>query len=202
MRSTEENIGLPDTTENLSEGEVRAELDRLLQSAPFLQSGRLGRFLRFTVDSALAGRGDSLKEYVIGTEVYDRKPPYHPSQDSIVRTEARRLRAKLKEYYESEGREDPVFIYFQPGTYVPVFRRNESAPASSTSESNGDLLIKGTGVPVAVLPFVDLSSQPLSSLCAKGITDEITHHLTLTDGLRVVSSAAITQVTAAPYDIP
>ncbi len=45
-----------------------------------------------------------LKEYVIGTEVYDRKPPYHPSQDSIVRTEARRLRAKLKEYYESEGK--------------------------------------------------------------------------------------------------
>ena len=29
-------------------------------------------------------------------EVYDRKPPYHPSQDSIVRTEARRLRTKLK----------------------------------------------------------------------------------------------------------
>ena len=27
--------------------------------------------------------------------------PYHPNMDSIVRSEARRLRSKLKEYYES-----------------------------------------------------------------------------------------------------
>jgi TolB-like protein len=191
------------TSENHGEQEVRAELSRILQSPLFTQSDRLGRFLRFTVDSVLAGNGDSLKEYVIGTEVYDRKPPYHPSQDSIVRTEARRLRAKLKEYYESEGREDPIFIYFQPGTYVPVFRRNERAAVPSpANHDNGDLLIKGAGVPVAVLPFVDLSNQPLSSLCAQGITDEITHHLALTDGIRVVSSASVAQITSAPYDIP
>jgi hypothetical protein len=53
------------------------------------------------VEHAIGGTGEGLKEYIIGTEVYDRKPPYHPSQDSIVRTEARRLRTKLKEYYES-----------------------------------------------------------------------------------------------------
>jgi TolB-like protein/tetratricopeptide (TPR) repeat protein len=189
------------TSENCDEPEVRAELSRILQSTLFMQSDRLGRFLRFAVESVLAGRGDSLKEYVIGTEVYDRKPPYHPSQDSIVRTEARRLRAKLKEYYESEGKEDPVFVYFRPGTYIPVFRRNEAAGSLSNHHS-GDLLIKGNGVPVAVLPFVDLSSRPLSSLCAQGITDEISHHLALTEGVRVVSSASVTQGIAAPYDIP
>jgi TolB-like protein/tetratricopeptide (TPR) repeat protein len=190
------------TYENCSEHEVRAELSRILQSPLFSQSERLGRFLRFTIDSVLAAKADSLKEYVIGTEVYDRKPPYHPSQDSIVRTEARRLRAKLKEYYESEGREDPVFIYFRPGTYIPVFRRNEAAGAAPSSQSSGDLLIKGSGVPVAVLPFADLSNRPLSSLCAQGVSDEITHHLALTDGIRVVSSASVTQLIAAPYDIP
>jgi hypothetical protein len=36
-----------------------------------------------------------LKEYLIGTEVYDRKPPYHPNTDSIVRSKARRLPALL-----------------------------------------------------------------------------------------------------------
>lgn len=189
------------TSENCDEPEVRAELSRILQSTLFMQSDRLGRFLRFAVESVLAGKGDSLKEYVIGTEVYDRKPPYHPSQDSIVRTEARRLRAKLKEYYESEGKEDPVFVYFRPGTYIPVFRRNEAAGSLSNRHS-GDLLIKGNGVPVAVLPFVDLSNRPLSSLCAQGITDEISHHLALTEGVRVVSSASVTQGIAAPYDIP
>src|ERR1700748_3404662 len=131
----------------VSENAIRKELERVLESPIFAQSDRLSRFLRFTVEYAIGGKDDSLKEYVIGTEVYDRKPPYHPSQDSIVRTEARRLRAKLKEYYESEGKEDPVFVYFRPGTYIPVFRRNEAA-ASLSNHSSGDLLIKGNGVPV------------------------------------------------------
>ena len=123
-------MGKKATPETCSDRAIRAELARIVQSSPFVHSDRLARFLRFTVEATIAGRGDSLKEYLIGVEVYDRKPPYHPSQDSIVRTEARRLRSKLKEYYETEGRADPVFIYFRPGTYVPVFRRNET-PADS-----------------------------------------------------------------------
>jgi TolB-like protein len=176
---------------NLSEQEVRAELQRVLESALFLQSDRLGRFLRFAIENTLAGTTESLKEYVIGVEVYDRKPPYHPSQDSIVRTEARRLRAKLKEYYESDGRENPVFIYFRPGTYVPLFRRNENQPSPQD-----DLVIKGDGVAVAVLPFVDLSNRPLSASCAQGVTEELIHNLTRTDGLRVIARPA------AAEDIP
>jgi hypothetical protein len=76
----------------------------------FIQSDRLSRFLRFTVEATLAEEADMLKEYLIGTEVYDRKPPYHPNTDSIVRSEARRLRSKLKEYYESVGKDDPVLF--------------------------------------------------------------------------------------------
>jgi TolB-like protein len=202
----EEDSTLQDTNAsgNLSELEVRAELERLLQSALFLQSERLGRFLRFAIENALAGNTEGLKEYVIGTEVYDRKPPYHPSQDSIVRTEARRLRAKLKEYYESEGKNNPVFIYFRPGTYVPLFRRNETlAGLSSNGPSpESELLTKGVGVAVAVLPFVDLSNQPLSSLCAQGTTEEVIHCLTHTDGIRVIARPSVPQSLAAADDIP
>jgi TolB-like protein len=189
-------------SDHLSEQEIRAELDRLLKSVLFLQSDRLGRFLRFAIDNALAGNADLLKEYVIGTEVYDRKPPYHPSQDSIVRTEARRLRAKLKEYYESEGRQNPVFIYFRPGTYVPLFRRNESLAglASNAPVPPGDLLVKGVGVAVAVLPFVDLSNRPLSASCAQGVTEELIHNLTRADGVRVMARMA--QPGEAFNDIP
>jgi TolB-like protein len=186
---------LPDTQieENLSAHAVRAELERLLQSAPFLQSERLGRFLRFAIENTLAGTTDLLKEYVIGTEVYDRRPPYHPSQDSIVRTEARRLRAKLKEYYESEGKHNPVFIYFRPGSYVPLFRRNETE-----FPPQDDVVVKGAGVAVAVLPFVDLSSRPLSSSCAQGVTEELIHNLTHADGIRVIAR----RPGGVPEDIP
>ncbi len=84
MNTTNENT-TPDDA-------VRQELTRILASPIFAQSDRLARFLRFTVEHAISGNEQGLKEYVIGTEVYDRKPPYHPSHDSIVRTEARRLR--------------------------------------------------------------------------------------------------------------
>jgi TolB-like protein/tetratricopeptide (TPR) repeat protein len=197
---------LPDThtTEKLSEREVRSELDRLLQSALFSQSDRLGRFLRFAIENALAGNTDLLKEYVIGTEVYDRKPPYHPSQDSIVRTEARRLRSKLKEYYESEGKQNPVFIYFRPGTYVPLFRRNETVTRPSPGEDSpdNDLLVRGVGVAVAVLPFVDISHRPLSALCARGVTEELIHNLSRAEGIRVIARPSAPQPVEAPQDIP
>jgi TolB-like protein len=192
------------TSENLSEQEVRAELDRLLRSPLFLQSDRLARFLRFAIENALAGNTDLLKEYVIGTEVYDRKPPYHPSQDSIVRTEARRLRAKLKDYYESEGKQDPVFIYFRPGTYIPLFRRNESIAAASPDGAPGEseLLVRGAGVSVAVLPFIDLSNRPRSAQCAQGLTEELIHCLTRADGIRVIARPSAPQLVEAPQDIP
>jgi hypothetical protein len=121
--------GKPPSAEgNLSEiaqEAIREELSRILESSIFIQSDRLGRFLRYTVETTLAGEAETLKEYSIGTDVYERKPPYHPSVDSIVRSEARRLRSKLKEYYESEGKNDSVFIYYRPGSYVPAFRSRD-----------------------------------------------------------------------------
>jgi hypothetical protein len=117
----------------------------------FIQSDRLSRFLRFTVEATLADEADMLKEYLIGTEVYDRKPPYHPNADSIVRSEARRLRSKLKEYYESVGKDDPVFIYYRPGSYVPAFRHQRSVRDDhiATERALGELFTE------------ELSAQPL-----------------------------------------
>ena len=110
-------------------------------------------------------------------EVYDRKPPYNPGVDSIVRTEARRLRTKLKDYYESEGKADPLFIYFRPGSYVPLLRKNRSEVNANHPAVPSGLLTEGAGVSVAVLPFVDLSDQSLSTACAKSLTEELTHAL-------------------------
>jgi TolB-like protein/Tfp pilus assembly protein PilF len=187
----------------VSEQAVREELDRLLQSPIFAQSDRLGRFLRFTVEHAIGGTQDVLKEYLIGAEVYDRKPPYHPSQDSIVRTEARRLRSKLKEYYEGEGKGDPIFIYFRPGSYVPVFRSRgklDSHPLPATPEDG--LFTDGSGSPLAVIPFVDMSASPLSAACARGITDELIHILMRTDGCRVIAASSMMQLGSLANDIP
>jgi TolB-like protein/Flp pilus assembly protein TadD len=181
---------------NISETAIRQELSRILKSPMFAQSERLARFLRYTVDCVIAGQEESLKEYVIGTDVYDRKPPYHPSLDSIVRTEARRLRSKLKEYYEVEGKDDPIFIFFRPGSYVPVFRKKDSETTYQVVVDNHqpELFVQGPGVAVAVIPFVDLSGQPLSAKYALGVTDELIHELMQSEGCRVISASSVIQL--------
>jgi TolB-like protein len=173
----------------IPEQEIRDQLSRILESPLFIQSERLGRFLRFTVETTLAGEARSVKEYLIGTEVYERKPSYHPGEDSIVRSEARRLRRKLKEYYESNGKDDPVLISYRLGSYVPVFSLRE-------------LFNERLGIRIAVLPFVDASRSILTGECAQFITDELIHELVCTEGLRVTSASSVGPLVAQALDIP
>jgi TolB-like protein len=170
----------------------------------FIQSDRLGRFLRFTVETTLAGDAEIVKEYLIGTEVYGRKPPYHPGADSIVRSEARRLRNKLKEYYESVGKDDTVLIYYRPGSYVPVFRPNRRDDGNDNLKGDGrsELFIEGHGIRTAVLPFVDASGGDLSGACAQIITDELIHEIGRTEGFRVSAASSIAPLVAQALDLP
>jgi TolB-like protein len=105
----------------LPDAGVRAQMDRILASPGFVNAGRLSRFLRFVVERTLAGEGEQLKEYLIGTEVFDRASDYDPRLDSIVRVEARRLRSKLAEYYDGPGAADPIVIRVDKGSYVATF---------------------------------------------------------------------------------
>ena len=115
-----------DFTQGISAGSVQAQLEKILASEVLVHSERLRRFLRFTVQEVLQGRAQQLKESLLGNEVYDRKHFYDPRADPIVRVEAHRLRSKIKEYYETEGRKDSVLIQLPKGSYVPVFRKRES----------------------------------------------------------------------------
>src|SRR5579875_1801187 len=99
--------------------EVRAELGRILSSRFFVKSERLSCFLSTAVSYLLDGRADEFKEYTVGTEVYKRPVTYNPTEDSIVRTEARRLRCKLREYYESSAACSSIIIAMEAGSYVP-----------------------------------------------------------------------------------
>ena len=116
---------------NLSSGnpttsEVGAQLQRILESAVFCNAPRHSRFLLFVVNKALAGEHASIKEYLIGMEAFDRTSGFDTSVDATVRAEARRLRQRLKKYYESAGVNDPILLDIPKGSYVPTFRRNET----------------------------------------------------------------------------
>src|SRR5579864_3592405 len=95
--------------------QVRSQLDKVLGSPIFARSERISRFLRFAVEHALGESASPIKEYLVGVEVFDRTADYDPRVDPIVRVEARRLRAKLKTYYGSEGASDHILIELPKG---------------------------------------------------------------------------------------
>ena len=113
------------TVEELSPEAIQGEVERILASEKFARSKRLRSLLRFTVAQTLQGNADTLKEYVIGTEVLKKPDSYDPRSDSLVRVLASRLRVKLKEYYSDGGSDDPLVIEFPKGKYVPRFQRRE-----------------------------------------------------------------------------
>jgi TolB-like protein/Flp pilus assembly protein TadD len=172
---------------------VRAELDRILHSPGFAHSDRMARFLRCVVERALAGRGDELKEYLLGVEVFDRKPDYDPRVDPIVRVEARRLRSKLEAYYEHNGKDSEVQIELPKGAYVPAFR----SPGADLAEA----AMVARPRSVAVLPIANHSRDGEYDYLCEGVTQEIIHALTKATDLRVVAWNSAAHFTAGEADV-
>jgi serine/threonine-protein kinase len=162
--------------------QVREQLDRILKSKTFQTVERLKRFATFVVSETLEGRGDQLKEFVVGMQVFNKEPTFDPRNDPIVRVQARRLRARLARYYVEEGQSDEIVIELPKGGYAVTFQRRESlAPRRSVVTS---LVSRNT---VAVLPFSDYSpSADLGYFC-KGLADEIIDQLAKSGNARVVA---------------
>src|SRR5258708_13131310 len=115
---------------------IRGAVEKILASPGFGNADRLRRFIRYVVEETLNGQTDKLKESLLGIDVFGRKPTYDPRVDAVVRTEAVKLRARLRDYYESEGREDEVVIDLPKGGYIPAFRIREklAEPVATPAE--------------------------------------------------------------------
>src|ERR1017187_1597062 len=188
---------------------VRKQLERVLASPGFARNERLSRFLRVVVERHLEGRDGDLKESVIGVEVFGRKPGFDPKQDSTVRSEAARLRARLGEYYAGEGIGDPVIIELPKGGYTPAFRPLGPGERGKTrswwpwlggATAAVVVAVAATGwwwvqhksapVTIAVLPLDNLSQDPANDYFSDGLTDEIIRNLSIIDGLAVRSQTS------------
>jgi len=123
--SSEHNANGATSPVEITPDTVRQALEKILASPRFATADRLSRFLRYTVEETLNGQTDKLKESLLGIDVFGRKPTYDPRVDAVVRTEAVKLRARLREYYESDGAEDEVIIDLPKGGYVPAFRTRD-----------------------------------------------------------------------------
>jgi len=143
---------------------IEAQLSRMCSAALFRRKPRVRSFLEFTVRQTLDNQHSRLKEYSIAVEVFHRPEDFDPRLDSIVRVEARRLRATVERYYETEGREDHTIIRYRRGSYIPSFetrdertRMASAAIADSLAQSaGGDLLI---GVLAGAQDYADLAGR-------------------------------------------
>jgi TolB-like protein len=168
----------------------------------------------------VGGRGEEIKEYVVGTAVFGRGAGFDPRTDPVVRTEARRLRAKLREYYDIHGNTDALEIDLPKGSYCPVFLiRGPVEPAAQPSSSNRLWIIAGLGatallvtimvvyfvlkrfptalapahLSIAVLPLVNLSGHVEQEYFADGMTEALTTELAKLGNLRVISTTSAMQ---------
>ena len=178
---------------------VYEQLARIVNSPRFVSSARLCRFLTHIVNRTIQGDLDGLKEFSIAVEVFDRSSKYDPNIDAIVRVEARRLRAKLKEYYEGPGRNDPVLIGLRPGSYVPTFRWLDTEPRNRRQEIGTP--IQAGAASVAVLPFVNMSPDPELEYFCDGITEEIINSLMRIVGLKVIARSSAFQLKGMSVDV-
>lgn len=165
---------------------VRTQLEKMLASRLFADSQRMSCFLRFAVEEALRDGGSKLQEYAIGVEVFGKPESFDPRIDSCVRVEAHRLRGKLKEYYRTEGGDDPVEIGLLKRGYVPVFRKLDGTD-SRWKELRSSPPGTGAERSVALLPFACLSAEPDDECFSDGLTEEVIRTLTRVEGLRVLA---------------
>ena len=121
---------------------------------------------------------------IIGIKLYAAHGEFDPRITAVVRVDATRLRAKLREYYSSEGIADPLIIDLIKGSYTPHFR--EASIQQELPQPAATAIAEPT---IVVLPFSNLSPVP-EDYFSDGLTEEIIHALSSIRGIRVVARSS------------
>jgi hypothetical protein len=103
------------------EAEIRLYVRHLLATPGFALSTRRARLLAYLCEQTLSGQGARITEYALAFDVFDKPPSFDPRTESTVRAELTRVRQKLKEYYEGDGKADPIVVELPLRSYVPKF---------------------------------------------------------------------------------
>jgi len=221
---TEEQLPANPIAESPSPEEVRQQLQAILSSRPFVTATRARRFLTHIVEQTLAGQTDGIKELVLASEVFDRPGDFDPKVDTVVRVEAGKLRKRLEEYYADEGAGAPVRIEVPKGTYVPQFqlRTQPEIPVPPGHRRRyvagipallliaaaawwGVWKFRAPAAPatpsIAVLPFLNMSSDPANEYFTDGLSEELTDALCNAGGLRVAARTSAFFFKGKPADV-
>jgi hypothetical protein len=102
---------------------LQQHLKAVIDGDVFKGSHRSGQFLQYIVDQAIAGHFESLKERVIGMELFGRSASYDTGDDAIVRVTASDVRKRLLQHYGRYGDTSEYRINLPSGSYIPEITR-------------------------------------------------------------------------------
>jgi hypothetical protein len=137
MTVSEKDTNHQQVQTRVSSVRLDVELQEILRSAPFSSSRQCQNLLRYLVEKSGQGGEESLKERVIGVEVFGRSPDYNTGDDPIVRARVGEVRKRLAQYYLSEeSSHAKIKISIPSGSYRAVFEFfPEQAPVDSIRPS-------------------------------------------------------------------
>jgi hypothetical protein len=114
---------------------VLQHLKEIVEGPAFKGSHRSAQFLKYIVEQSIAGRFDSLKERLIGVELFGRNPSYDTGEDAIVRVTASDVRKRLLQHYGKNGTSCEFRLSLPSGSYIPeIIHENhyEAGPPDKT----------------------------------------------------------------------
>jgi hypothetical protein len=147
--------------------QIREHLDVVLASDEFSSSRRASELLQHLVERSLAGDSASLKERLLGVEIFHRRSDYNTSTDAIVRVTANDVRRRLAQFY-SRHPDQPLRISLPLGSYIPDFiTATVREPSSALA---GGVHISSPLLHPELLPAADLEhpASAGSSVPARG----------------------------------
>lgn len=139
--------------------EVRSALEQILASQPFRTSRQCQNLLHYIVDRSLKGEDSSLRERILGVEVFGRPTDYDTAEDPVVRMRAADVRKRLAQFYQAA---DPQLLHIEikPGSYRAAFRYTHPHDLEPAPAPRSDLL---PAPPPATPPTSVESTQLLSA---------------------------------------
>lgn len=163
-RAFEEHVQWHPATEQ-DRADVRLQLERLLETAHFRNSRRYPSLFRFIVEETLEGRGEFLKERLLGVQVFGRPTNYDTATDPVVRVTVAEIRKRIAQYYHDESRAHELRIELLPGRYEAEFRRNRESFRRTPADSVDAIprvseILTGDSVS-PVIPSARILAQPL-----------------------------------------
>jgi TolB-like protein len=162
----------------------KSVINKIISSPVFNKAKRQRELLLYLIDHLMTQNTGRIKGYVIATEVFKKSADFDPTIDAIVRVEVSRLRNKLREYYDTHGKDDDIEIYLPKGSYVLELINRSDGVANTLLQKNKGRI---SNPKLAVMPFLGLSKSDKNYAFIENIADNIIYELIDLPSINVIS---------------